>query len=118
MLISNPNDKAHGTNAPPHHIKGNDAIELYNWVQQGGGLILMGNQENHNLETKDVNQFLRLIGLKWTDHYTDAKRLERGYYEDLADVGRFGDTLASLYARQPKDWRGTEPTTRETGAAP
>ncbi|MGI9430602.1 MAG: SGNH/GDSL hydrolase family protein [Myxococcota bacterium] len=49
---------------------------------------------------------------------TDAKRLERGYYEDLADVGRFGDTLASLYARQPKDWRGTEAATRKTGSFP
>lgn len=74
VLISNPSDKAHGTNAPPNHIKGNDTIELYNWIQRGGGLILMGNQENHNLETKDVNQFLRLIGLKWSDNSTDAKR--------------------------------------------
>jgi hypothetical protein len=76
VLIANPNDQPHGTNAPPHHISGDDAIELYNWVQRGGGLILMGNQENHNLETRDVNQFLRLIGLKWADTYTDAKRIE------------------------------------------
>ena len=48
----------------------------------------------------------------------DARRLERGYYEDLADVGRFGDTLASLYARQPKDWRGTESANRKTGGFP
>lgn len=75
VLISNPNDKAHGTNASPHHIAGDDAINLYNWVQGGGGLILMGNQENHNLETRDVNQFLRLVGLKWSDHFTDAKRI-------------------------------------------
>jgi len=76
VLISNPNDKAHGTNAAPHHIQGNDTIELYNWVQRGGGLILMGNQEHHNLETQDVNGFLRLIGLKWTNNSTDAKRFE------------------------------------------
>ncbi len=76
ILIANPNDQPHGTNPPPHHIKGDDAIELYNWVQRGGGLILMGNQENHNLETRDVNQFLRLMGLKWSDNYTDSKRIE------------------------------------------
>lgn len=75
MLISNPNEKAHGTNPPPNHIKGQDAIDLYNWVQRGGGLILMGNQENHNLETQHMNEFLRLVGLKWTPNYTDAKRL-------------------------------------------
>ncbi|MFP6638779.1 MAG: SGNH/GDSL hydrolase family protein, partial [Myxococcota bacterium] len=48
----------------------------------------------------------------------DAKRLERGYYEDLVDVARFNDQLASLYARQPSDWRGTKPVTRETGGFP
>jgi hypothetical protein len=75
MLISNPNDKPHGTNAAPNHIEGQRAIDLYNWVTRGGGLILMGNQENHNLETRQVNQFLRLIGLKWAPVHTDAKRL-------------------------------------------
>jgi len=75
LLIANPNDLAHTTNPPPHHLAGADAIALYNWIVGGGSLILMGNQEGHNLETKDVNQFLGLIGLKWVDRYTDAKKL-------------------------------------------
>lgn len=75
LLIANPNDLAHTTNPPPHHIAGADAVALYNWIVGGGALILMGNQEGHNLETNDVNRFLSLIGLKWVDNYTDAKKL-------------------------------------------
>ncbi|MBI1175978.1 hypothetical protein GC207_00905 [bacterium] len=75
LLIANPNDQPHGTNPPPHHIAGQDAITLYNWIVGGGALILMGNQDGHNLETTDVNKFLGLIGMKWADHYTDAKKL-------------------------------------------
>jgi len=75
LLIANPNDQPHGTNPPPHHIAGDDAITLYNWIVDGGSMILMGNQEGHNLETRDVNRFLKLIGLQWADRYTDAKKL-------------------------------------------
>ena len=75
LLIANPNDRPHGANPAPHHIAGKDAITLYNWIVGGGSLILMGNQDGHNLETKDVNQFLGLIGMNWVDHYTDAKKL-------------------------------------------
>lgn len=75
LLIANPNDQPHATNPPPHHIAGPDAITLYNWIVGGGGLILMGNQDGHNLETVDVNKFLGVIGMKWVDHYTDAKKL-------------------------------------------
>lgn len=35
----------------------------------------MGNQENHNLETKNVNRFLSHFGMRWVDVYTDAKGL-------------------------------------------
>jgi hypothetical protein len=45
----------------------------------------------------------------------DAKRLERGYYEDLVDVGRFHDQLATLSTLAPRDWDGTEPKVRQTG---
>jgi hypothetical protein len=75
LLLANPNDLAHGTNPPPHHLAGADAMALYNWIVGGGSVILMGNQEGHNLETRDVNRFLGLIGLQWVDRYTDAKKL-------------------------------------------
>ncbi len=48
----------------------------------------------------------------------DTRRMERGYYEDIADVSRFDDELASVYTRQPADWRGVEPTTQPTGGFP
>jgi hypothetical protein len=35
----------------------------------------MGNQENHNLEVRDMNQLLGRFGLQFTNLYTDAKRL-------------------------------------------
>jgi hypothetical protein len=75
LLIVNPNDRAHGTNPPPHHLAGTNAIALHNWIVGGGSLMLMGNQENHNLETADVNRFLGLFGLRWVDRHTDAKKL-------------------------------------------
>lgn len=77
LLVANPNADAHQSNPPPHHLTGSEGIALYNWVHAGGGLILMGNQENHNLEIDSLNEhFLRLIGLKWVNRYTDAKQLK------------------------------------------
>jgi hypothetical protein len=75
VLIANPSDKAVGTNPPPAHINADDIQTLTRWVVNGGGLIIMGNQENHNLETKDVNQLLGYFGLQFTNLYTDAKLL-------------------------------------------
>jgi hypothetical protein len=75
LLIANPNNLAYTTNPPPPHLSPDDAIALYNWIVGGGSLILMGNQENHNLETEDINRFLGLIGLKWMPKHTDAKKL-------------------------------------------
>jgi hypothetical protein len=34
----------------------------------------------------------------------DAKRLQRGYYEDLGDVTRFNSELWTVYGGKPKDW--------------
>ncbi len=85
LLIANPNDVAHATNPPPHHLSPDDAIALYNWIVGGGSLILMGNQENHNLETENINRFLGLIGLKWLPQHTDAKKLTLS--DDVALIG-------------------------------
>ena len=44
-------------------------------MKQGGGLIVMGNQENHNLEVEHVNQLLTRFGIQFTNLYTDVKKL-------------------------------------------
>src|SRR2546425_31921 len=45
VLIANPSDKAMGTNPPPPHVSPADIAALTRFVEAGGGLIVMGNQE-------------------------------------------------------------------------
>src|SRR5207244_12569699 len=45
------------------------------YVENGGGLISMGNQDNHNLEIEDMNRLLLRFGLQFTNLYTDVKKL-------------------------------------------
>jgi hypothetical protein len=75
VLIANPSDKAVGTNASPHHVTARDISELTQYVERGGGLFVMGNQENHNLEVEHMNGLLRQFGIQMTNLYTDAKLL-------------------------------------------
>ena len=75
VLIANPSDRAVGTNPPPHHFKDADITALEIFVSGGGGLIVLGNQENHNLEIEDTNRLLARFGLQFTNVYTDAKQL-------------------------------------------
>jgi hypothetical protein len=75
VLIANPSDKKVGKNPPPHHVSPQDVAELKKYVESGGGLIVMGNQENHNLEINDFNHLLGAFGMKWVSKYTDAKKL-------------------------------------------
>jgi hypothetical protein len=75
VLIANPSDKAVGTNRPPPHMSPEDIGALTRFVERGGGLIVMGNQENHNLEIDDVNKLLSNFGLQFTNLYTDVKKL-------------------------------------------
>jgi hypothetical protein len=75
VLIANPSDKAIGDNPPPHHCSASDAARLNEFVRGGGGLIVMGNQENHNLEIADMNTLLDLFGVQFVNLYTDAKKL-------------------------------------------
>jgi hypothetical protein len=37
--------------------------------------MIMGNQENHNLEIDNVNHLLSRFGIQFTNLYTDAKKL-------------------------------------------
>jgi hypothetical protein len=75
VLIANPSDQAVPGHPAPPHCSAADIRTLTHFVAQGGGLILMGNQENHNLEIADMNQLLARFGLQWTNLYTDAKQL-------------------------------------------
>ncbi len=75
VLISNPNDKAHGTNPPPHHFNAADVATLGRFVNDGGGLILLSNQDLHNNETTDANRLLAVFGLRYENRYTDIKLL-------------------------------------------
>ena len=73
ILISNPSDKAVEGHPAPRHQGAEDRAILTAFVKSGGGLILMGNQENHNLETVETNRLLAEFGLRWEDRYTDIK---------------------------------------------
>jgi hypothetical protein len=75
ILIANPSDQAVGSNPPPHHFSAADIEVLTRYVRNGGGLIIMGNQENHNLEVEDTNKLLANFGLGFTNLYTDVKKL-------------------------------------------
>lgn len=75
VLIANPSDEAVAGNPPPHHVDAVDTRALKAFVEAGGALIVMGNQENHNLEVKDMNRLLREFGLQFTNSFTDAKLL-------------------------------------------
>src|SRR6476659_2502078 len=65
VLIANPSDKAVGKNPPPHHCTPEDVAALTAFVKAGGGVIVMGNQENHILDIKDFNNLLGAFGMKW-----------------------------------------------------
>lgn len=75
LLIANPSDKAVGNNPPPPHVSAQDVTTLVKFVQQGGGLIILGNQENHNLEFADLNKLLARFGLQFAERFTDMKRI-------------------------------------------
>lgn len=75
LMIVNPSDKAVGTNAAPPHVSISDVATLVKFVEQGGGLIIMGNQENHNFETAALNKLLARFGLQFVEKYTDVKKI-------------------------------------------
>ncbi len=75
VLVANPNDVAVGTNPPPRHVVAVDVLEIRRYVNEGGGFIVMGNQENHNVELPHMNSLLGTFGLAFANNYTDVKRL-------------------------------------------
>jgi hypothetical protein len=75
LLIANPSDAAVGAHPAPHHVDDRDVEYLSMFVRRGNGLILLGNQENHNLEVTNMNRLLTKFGLQWTNLHTDPKLL-------------------------------------------
>lgn len=75
VLIANPSDKAAGTNPPPPHVTAGDIAVLTRFIEQGGGLFIMGNQENHNFEFTDLNKLLARFGLQFAERFTDMKKI-------------------------------------------
>jgi len=73
VMIANPSDKAFSNNAAPPHFSAKDIATISQWVRDGGGLIISGNQEDHNLEIEDTNKLLSNFGLQFTNLYTDFK---------------------------------------------
>jgi hypothetical protein len=75
VLIANPSETAVGNNPTPHHLSRQDIEALARFVNAGGGVIIMGNQENHNLEIENTNKLLARFGIQFTNAYTDVKAL-------------------------------------------
>jgi hypothetical protein len=73
VLIANPNENAVTTNPPPVHLERADLLIWASYLQDGGGLILLGNQEGHNLEITRFNELLGRCGMSLTNRYHDAK---------------------------------------------
>jgi hypothetical protein len=102
LLIANPDDKAAGTNRPPHHISSADAKVISQFVERGGGFILMGNQEGHNVETNNVNKLLGRFGLQLTNLYTDMKLIAAPKETPIVGGLRWGYFTGDLVLIQAK----------------
>lgn len=44
-------------------------------AEQDGGLIIMDNQENHNLQCVNLNKLLARFGLEFSTRFTDSKHI-------------------------------------------
>jgi hypothetical protein len=103
VVIANPSDKAVGTNPPPPHVSPADITALTRYIQKGGGLIVMGNQENHNLEIEDMNRLLMRFGLQFTNLYTDVKKLVLPRETPIIGGLRWGYYTGNLILVNPTD---------------
>jgi hypothetical protein len=101
VLIANPSDKAVEGHPPPHHFTAADIDVLGVFIRRGGGLILMENQENHNLELDDSNKLLARFGMQATNLYTDAKQLVLPKETPLIGGLRWGYYTGNLLLLNP-----------------
>jgi hypothetical protein len=101
VLIANPSDKAVGANPAPPHCTGADVTELTTFVNNGGGLIVMENQENHNLEVDDFNALAKAFGMRFESRYTDAKKLVLPKYAPIIGGLRWAYYTGNLIVLNP-----------------
>src|SRR5256885_6551731 len=101
LFIVNPSDKAVGNNPAPPHVSAADINVLSEFVKNGGGLIVCGNQENHNLEVEDMNKLLARFGIQATNLYTDAKKLVLPKETPIIGGGRLGFFTCHLFEVDP-----------------
>lgn len=76
LLISNPSHAAVAGHPEPPRFQPDMIARLVAFVENGGGLIIMGNQENHNLEMETTNRLLAHFGMRFEETYTDIKALD------------------------------------------
>ena len=62
LLISNPSANAVGDGPKPPGFSTPMIERLVDFVSNGGGIVIMGNQEAHNLELASTNQLLGRFG--------------------------------------------------------
>ena len=121
ILMANPSDKGVGTNPPPPHVTARDIATLTAFVRRGGGLLIMGNQENHNLETTDLNLLLAHFGMSFTNDYTDAKAFEFPRQHPVLGGLRWGFytgnhlLLDTAHPARPEAWLVNDPATPALG---
>lgn len=75
ILISNPSQSAVSGHPAPPGFSAAMVGRLVDFVRNGGGIIIMGNQENHNLELESTNQLLAHFGMGFEETFTDIKAL-------------------------------------------
>lgn len=66
--------------------------------------------ELRSLLGPDRANFLRSLGEEIKATGGDQQTLERGYYEDLIDVGLVNSPLSELFMQRPADWKRLEET--------
>jgi hypothetical protein len=95
LLIANPDEQKVGTNAPPHPISETVGV-ISRYVERGGGLIVMGNQEGHNVDEAGANTLLGRFGLQLTNLYTDIKLLNVPHNTPVIGGLRWGYFVGDL----------------------
>ena len=75
VLIANANAEPVPGNPPPNKVSDADIAALTRFVENGGGLIVMQNQEGHNVEYENMNRLLARFGMQTVEQYTDPKMI-------------------------------------------
>lgn len=75
VLVANPSAEAVAGQKDPGRFTPETIEAIRKYVQRGGGWVMMGNQENHNLDTAAANRLLESFGIQWVEEHTDMKAI-------------------------------------------